>query len=105
MLLSEEDMTLSMANREFEKFSGYSREEVEGKKSLTEFVTHADLQKIKESCLASGTFPDASAGQFEGRLVDKQGNIRDVRITAAGISGTQKAVTPIGTPGSAGGAV
>ena len=95
MLLIEEDMTISMANREFEKFSGYSKEEVEGKKSLTEFVTHADLERIKESCLASGTIPDASAGHFEGRLVDKQGNIRDARITAAGVSGTQKAVVSL----------
>ena len=92
MLLIEEDMSISFVNREFEKFSGYSREEVEGKKSLTEFVTHADLEKIKESGLASGTIPDAPAGYFEGRLVDKQGNIRDVRITAAGVSGTQKTV-------------
>ena len=92
MLLIEEDMTISMANQEFEKFSGYSREEIERGKSLTEFVTHADLERIKESCLASGTIPDAPPGQFEGRLVNKQGNIRDVRITAAGISGTQKTV-------------
>ncbi len=95
MVLIEEDMTISMANGEFEKFSGYSREEVEGKKSLTEFVTHADLERIKESCLASGTIPDAPPGHFEGRLVDKQGNIRDVRIWAAGVSGTQKAVVSL----------
>jgi PAS domain S-box-containing protein len=92
MLLVGEDMTISMANGEFEKFSGYSREEVEGKKNLTEFVTHADLERIKESCLGGGTVPGASAEHFEGRLLDKQGNIRDVRITAAGVSGTQKAV-------------
>jgi PAS domain S-box-containing protein len=95
MLMIEEDMTISMANREFEKFSGYSREEVEGKKSLTEFVTHADLERIKESCLAGGTVPDASAEPFEGRLVDKQGNVRDARITAGGVSGTQKAVVSL----------
>jgi PAS domain S-box-containing protein len=91
----EEDMTISMANREFEKFSGYSREEVEGKKSLTEFVTHADLERIKESCLAGGTVPDASAEPFEGRLVDRQGNVRDARITAGGVSGTRKAVVSL----------
>jgi len=95
MVLIEEDMTISMANREFEKSSGYSREEVEGKKSLTEFVTHADLERIKEACLASETSPDAHPGHFEGRLVDKQGNIRDIRITAAGVSGTRKALVSL----------
>jgi PAS domain S-box-containing protein len=95
MVLIEEDMTISMANREFEKFSGYSREEVEGKKSLTEFVTHADLERIKEACLASETSEDAHPGHFEGRLVDKQGNIRDIRITAAGVSGSQRAVVSL----------
>lgn len=32
MIVMEEDMTISMANREFEKLSGYSKEDVEGKK-------------------------------------------------------------------------
>ena len=95
MVLIEPDMTISMANREFEKFSGYSREEVEGKKSLTEFVTHADLEKIKEMCLASETGEDAQPGYFEGRLVDRQGNIRDIRITAAGVSGSQRAAVSL----------
>jgi PAS domain S-box-containing protein len=95
MVLIEEDMAISMANREFEKSSGYSREEVEGKKSLTEFVTHADLEKIKEACLASETSLDAHPRHFEGRLVDKQGNIRDIRITAARVYATQKAVVSL----------
>ena len=95
MALVEEDMTVSMANREFEGFSGYSREELEGKKSLTEFVTHADLEKIQEASLASETGGDASPGHFEGRLVDRQGNIRDVRITAAVVSGSRRALVSL----------
>ncbi|MBP1719216.1 MAG: putative sensor protein, partial [Deltaproteobacteria bacterium] len=47
-LILEEDTTISLANGEFEKLSGYSREELEGKKSWTDFVVKDDLQKMKE---------------------------------------------------------
>ncbi|MBM4241971.1 MAG: PAS domain S-box protein, partial [Euryarchaeota archaeon] len=37
-VIVEEDTTISLVNTEFEKLSGYSKEEIEGKKSWTEFV-------------------------------------------------------------------
>jgi len=43
----EEDTIISLCNREFEKLTGYSREEIEGKKSWTEFVVGEDLEKMK----------------------------------------------------------
>ena len=45
----EEDTTISLANKEFLKLSGYTQQEVEGKKSWTDFVAHKkDLEKMKE---------------------------------------------------------
>ncbi|MFH1446973.1 MAG: PAS domain S-box protein [Chloroflexota bacterium] len=44
----EEDTTLSMVNKEFEVLSGYSKEELEGKKSWTEFVSAEDLKRMQE---------------------------------------------------------
>ena len=43
MVIIEEDRTISMANRQFEKIFGYSKKEVEGKKSWTEFILVDDL--------------------------------------------------------------
>ncbi|MBC7190553.1 PAS domain S-box protein, partial [Candidatus Aerophobetes bacterium] len=38
MIIVEENMVISKVNKEFERLSGYQREEIEGKKSWTEFV-------------------------------------------------------------------
>jgi CheY-like chemotaxis protein len=44
-LILEEETTISMANSIFERLSGYSKEEVEGKKSWTEFVAKKTLRR------------------------------------------------------------
>ena len=44
MVIIEEDSTISLANTEFEKLSGYTREETEGKRSWTEHVAAEDLE-------------------------------------------------------------
>ena len=41
-VIIEEDMTISMVNKEFKRLSGYSRQEVEDKKDWTEFVAKKD---------------------------------------------------------------
>ena len=42
LIFVEEDMNISLANRAFEKLSGYSKEEIEGRKKWTEFVSDDD---------------------------------------------------------------
>ena len=94
-VLIEEDMIISLANREFEKLSAYSKEEVEGKKSLSEFVAQDELERIKESSLAGKTSLDTVPKYYEGPFVGQQGNIREIRITAAMVPGAQKAVVSL----------
>lgn len=91
-VLIEEDMIISLANREFEKLSGYPREEVEGKKRWTEFIAQDDLERTKEYCLARSTNPQAVPGDYQYWFLDKKGNIRDILITIAMLPGTKKGV-------------
>jgi PAS domain S-box-containing protein len=91
-VLVEEDLIISLVNREFEKLSAYSREEVERKKNWTEFVTKEDLARTKEYYLARKTNPDAVAKNYDCRFLDKKGNIRDTVITIAMIPRTNKSV-------------
>jgi PAS domain S-box-containing protein len=93
-VVMEEDMVISLANREFEKLSGYSKEGVEGKKSLKEFVAPADLERIK-SYLTGKTNLDTVPGYDEGRFMAQAGDERDIRITAAMIPGVKKAVVSL----------
>ncbi len=45
-VIVEEDTTISLINREFETLSGYSKEEIEGKKSWKEFFTEGYLTNM-----------------------------------------------------------
>jgi PAS domain S-box-containing protein len=90
-----EDMLISLANAEFGKLSGYSKEEVEGKKSLKEFFTQDDSRGIQEFNFAARTNLDPFLRRIEGRFVGREGNIRDVQITTAMIPGAKKAVASL----------
>ncbi len=90
-----EDAIISLANREFEKLSGYSREEVEGRKSLSEFIGQDDFEIIKEFYLAERTNLDTGPRDFEGRFLGQRGDIRDVRIIAGGVPGAKKAAVSL----------
>jgi PAS domain S-box-containing protein len=46
MLIIEEDMTISLANKQFVNLTGYRLEEVEGKRKWTEFVEKEDLEQM-----------------------------------------------------------
>jgi PAS domain-containing protein len=46
-VIMEEDGTISMANAEFERLSGYKKGEIENKLPLTQFVTQEDLELMK----------------------------------------------------------
>ncbi len=47
-VIIEADATISMTNAEFDKLCGYSKEEVEGMKSWTEFVVEEDPERMKK---------------------------------------------------------
>ena len=51
-VIIEEDMTISMANTQCEKLSGYSKEEIENKMKWTELVVPEDLDRMRKFYLA-----------------------------------------------------
>jgi len=95
MLIGEEDTTISMINEEFEKLCGYSKEEVEGKKSWIEFIVKSDLERMKGYHNLRMTDPEAAPPYYEFQSIDKQGNVRDCLTTLALIPGTKKTVRSI----------
>ena len=48
MVVVEADMKISLVNAEFERLSGYTREEIEGTKRWTEFVGRGDRKRMRE---------------------------------------------------------
>jgi len=94
-IIIEEDMTISLVNRQCEKLSGYSKEEIEGKKRWTEFVASSDLERMKEYHRLRRVDPDAAPMQYEFRLVDRSGNVKDILVNVGLIPGTKRSVASL----------
>ncbi len=95
MAVVEEDTKISLVNEEFEKLTGYSRKEVEGKKSWTEFVVKEDLERTIKHHHERRVDPKLAPNKYEVRLTDRNGNIRDIFLTVAMIPGTKKSIASL----------
>lgn len=95
MLIVEEDMTVTMVNAEFARFSGYSKEDTEGRKNLLNFVHEQDLDKMKEFHWLRSVDPHTAPKNYETRFVAKSSMVSEVVLTAAAIPGTKRMVVAI----------
>ncbi|MEN6290735.1 MAG: PAS domain S-box protein, partial [Methanobacterium sp.] len=80
-LIAGEDTVISLANTECEKLSGYSKEEIEGKKSWIDFVVEEDMQRLLNYHNIRENDPILAPKNYELKLQNKQGDIRDVYVT------------------------
>jgi PAS domain S-box-containing protein len=94
-VMIEENLNIILANREFEKLSGYPREEVEQGKSLAEFLNPDEIGKIKEFCHSGGRRPGIVLREDGCQFNSHWGNVTDIRITAAIVPGSQKALVSL----------
>jgi len=94
-LIIEEDTTISLVNRQFEEFSGYSREEIEWKKRWAEFVSEEDLERMKKLHFSRRKDPKSTQSKYEFRFVNKEGKIRDILIVIDLIPGTKKSIASL----------
>ena len=93
MLIVEEDMTISLVNSELENLIGYKKEEIIGSK-WNRFVHPDDLKWMEEYHFKrrnSTVIPK----KYEFRLVDKNGNVKNVLITIDVIPGTSRSVVSL----------
>ncbi len=95
MAIIEEDTTISLMNTEFEKLSGYSKEEIEGKRSWTEFVSKQDLERMKQYHDQRRKNPGTAPNSYEFQLIDKAGNVKDALLTIDIIPGTRRSICSI----------
>ncbi len=90
-----EDKTISLANSQFEQFSGYSRPEVEGRMSWKEIVHPDDLAMMEEYHRLRRVDPKAVPRTYEFRFVDRHGTVYNTLVTIAMIPGTTKSVASL----------
>ncbi len=94
-VLIEENTIIHLANAEFERLSQYSREEIEGKKSWTEFVVQEDLDRMRTQHALRRETGEGALKQYEFRFVARDGNIRDILLTVDIIRGTKRSVASL----------
>ncbi len=94
-LAAEEDTTISFANHKMEELSGYSKEEIEGKKRWTEFVSEKDIDDVLHyHKLRRGNKTEAP-DNCEFRFIDRDGNEKQVILMMDVIPGSNRSVASI----------
>ncbi|MBC2714630.1 MAG: sigma 54-interacting transcriptional regulator [Desulfobacteraceae bacterium] len=79
-IIIEPDMTISMANEEFEKLTGYYTHEIEHHMKWSAFVVPEDLEKMshyhQQRRIQDGQAPD----EYECSIINRSGEVRDIFI-------------------------
>jgi PAS domain S-box-containing protein len=95
MMIIEPDTIVSLVNMEFEKLTGYNKKEIEGKMSWTKFVVKEDLERMLEYHRQRRSTGSSPPREYEYRLINKSGNIKDMYLTISMIPGTKKSVASL----------
>ena len=88
----EEDTTISLVNHEFLEYSGFTREEVERKKSWTVIVAEEDLERLTRIYQLRQIDPAEAPRQFEFTMIDKRGRSKSMLLTADVIPETTQSI-------------
>ncbi len=90
-IIIEEDTRVSLVNREFERLSGFARDEVIGT-SWTLYVHSDDIERMMEFHRARRSMPGSAPREYDFRLIDRQGRVRDCHLVIELIPGTGQSV-------------
>ncbi|MDD3364697.1 MAG: PAS domain S-box protein [Syntrophomonas sp.] len=90
-MIIEADMTISLANREWERVFGYKKEELEGAQ-WTDIISGDIVDVMKEYHRLRRINPTSAPLQYKARIKDHQGKMRDGLFYTDIISGTTKSV-------------
>jgi PAS domain S-box-containing protein len=91
-IIIDEHALVTLANRQFEQLSGFSRREIEGKKCWTEFVIADDLVEMNNFKWPQEKNSRITSNEHEFRIADKSGDTRHVFAIIAVIPSTFYAV-------------
>ena len=93
-LLIEKDTTVTLANSEFEKLSGYSKKDVEGK-SWTELVFYDDLNKMMNYRDIRNLDPDSAPKNYEFRFIRKDKSMGYAYLNIVNIPGSTQRIASV----------
>lgn len=98
MMFIDEDTKIIQINNECEKFTGYLKEEVEGKKSWKEFVSKKDdLERMTEYHRLRRIDAESAPQSYEFQFMDKKGQLKDINVTVEMVDGTKLSLAALQT--------
>ncbi len=92
MVMLEEDTTILLVNREFERLSGYNREDIEGKVSWKMFIVSEDLNRMLEYHNLRRIQNDLAPEQYECRCVNRNNEVRVCHINVAMVPNSKRSL-------------
>lgn len=92
LIVIEEDMTISMVNPEFERLTGFSKLEIEGKMKWTAFVVEEDLEKMKMYHVQRRKNEGKVPNEYECKMIDRYGGKKDIFVKVGMIPGTKQSI-------------
>jgi PAS domain S-box-containing protein len=95
MVIIEEDTNVGFANKEFFRLTGYTQDDIDSRKSWTEFVHKDDLNRMIEQHQKRRAGSDDALRQYEFRLLTKSGEIRNMLLTIEMFPGTKRSIASL----------
>jgi PAS domain S-box-containing protein len=92
MAVIDKNETIVRLNREFEKLSGYRKQDLEGKMVLGNLSTPEETERIREDSYKRLKRKDAVPRHYETVLVTRKGERRDVVMTVFSIPETSRQI-------------
>lgn len=94
-IIIDENTTILLANSGFAELSGYSIQELEGKKSWNDFVVPEDLRRMNEYHYNRRNKPESAPRVYEFRFLSRHGEIRHCICNVGVIPGSVHSVASV----------
>jgi PAS domain S-box-containing protein len=95
MVVLDGDATILLANQEMTRLSGYSREEVEGKMTIKDFVHPKHYDKILSYHNMRRSGEGTPPAQYSFQFLDRMGNEKEILVNVRIIPNTNKSVASL----------
>jgi PAS domain S-box-containing protein len=95
MILIEDDMTISMANVEFVRNTGYSLDEINGRMKWTDLVHPDEIGQMTEQHRLRRENSGCALPGYEFRYITKTGDLRDALLSIQLVPGTEQSVASL----------
>jgi PAS domain S-box-containing protein len=95
MLVIDENTTVLMGNHKFEEITGFSKNEIALGRSWTEVIVPDELQNMIAFHNRLRENPGDTISEYQFRLIDKKGRLRDMLANIVMIPGSRKSLVSL----------